>query len=72
MEISSNVYAGSPLTKNQEDLLLQIASKKAESVPVSEFPDRIDDIRQLIARGLLRMRIVAFPWGVEFELEHPQ
>jgi hypothetical protein len=57
-----------PLTRNQEDLLLEMASRK-EPVPISEFPDRVDDIRELISRGFLRLRIAAFPWGAEFELE---
>ncbi len=67
MQSLSNL-ANRPLTKNQEELLLQIASRK-EPVPVSEFPDRVDDIRQLISRGHLRLRIATFPWGAEFELE---
>ena len=65
---SLGCFANRPLTRNQEDLLLQITSRK-ESVPVSEFPDRVDDIRELISRGFLRLRIATFPWGVEFELE---
>jgi hypothetical protein len=54
------------LSKSQEELLRQVVSRR--SVPLSEFPDKVDDMRDLIAKGRLRLRIVAYPWGLDFEL----
>jgi len=54
------------LTKSQEELL-QIVTD-ARSVPVSEFADRFEDMRELIAKGCVKLRVVNYPWGLDFEL----
>ena len=54
------------LTNGQEELLRIVTD--ACSVAVSEFPDRIEDMRELIAKGYVKLRVVNYPWGVDFEL----
>jgi hypothetical protein len=66
MECITEIGSGISLTLEQEDLLLQIGSRK---VSISEVPDRVDVIKELIALGLIRFRIATFSWGSEFELE---
>lgn len=55
-----------PLTKSQEELLQIVMNSR--SVSVSEFPDRVEDMRELIAKGCVKLRIVAYTWGVDYEL----
>jgi hypothetical protein len=55
-----------PLTKSQEELLQIVMN--AHSVSVSEFPDRVEDMRELIAKGCVKLRVVNYPWGLDFEL----
>jgi len=57
------------LTKSQEELLQFVLN--ARSVSVSEYPDRIQDMRELIAKGYVKIRIVSYSWGLDFELISP-
>ncbi len=41
----------------------------ASPVPVAEASIGIDEVRSLIQTGLVSLRIIQYPWGVEFELE---
>jgi len=54
------------LTKSQEELLQIVLDSR--SVPVSEFPDRVEDMRKLISKGRVKLRVVNYPWGLDFEL----
>jgi hypothetical protein len=38
----------------------------AKPVPVEEFEDGVDSIREKILSGRALLRIVAYQWGVEF------
>jgi hypothetical protein len=58
------------LTKSQEELLRIVMN--ARSVFVSEFPDRVQDMRELVAKGFVKIRIVSYPWGLDFELISPR
>jgi len=44
----------------------QILLKK--SVPISEEKDGIDNLTRELANGQALLRVVAYPWGVEFEV----
>jgi len=35
-------------------------------IPLQEFVGQIDDLRELLSRGLLRLRISMHVWGVEY------
>ena len=54
------------LTKSQEELLQIVMNER--SVSVSEFPDRVQDMRELIVKGCIKIRIVSYSWGLDFEL----
>ena len=43
-----------PLTKSQEELLQIVMNSR--SVSVSEFPDRVEDMRELIAKGCVKLK----------------
>jgi hypothetical protein len=54
------------LTRTQTEIL-EIVSKVGQ-VLIEEFRDRVDDLRILLARGYLRLRVETNEWGISFEL----
>jgi hypothetical protein len=54
-----------PITREQEELLL---SARKHRVLLDEIPTRMDDVRDLIARGYLILEVVIHPWGLEWWL----
>ncbi len=47
----------------------------ASEVPLEEFADSVDELRELISHGLLQLKISLYPWGLEYlvtRLESPQ
>ncbi len=65
-EITAQV-ARTKLTQGQEEILRAVALN--EHLSVSETADRMQDVQILLAEGHLRLVTVAYPWGVDFELE---
>ena len=43
------------------------------TAPIERFEGRLDDVRSLIGRGLARLMVCEYPWGVELGVEatHP-
>ena len=48
---------------------------KTGQMSIDDFRDRIDDLRILLERGYLRLKVEMNEWGISFELvpnqEHP-
>jgi len=44
---------------------------EAGEVPLQEFVGYINDLRELISRGLLRLKISIHVWGVEYLVTSP-
>jgi hypothetical protein len=65
VQIEENVRK-SLLTNAQLELLRASVSKS--SLPLEEVATQSDDARTLIRAGLLRLAIVANPWGVDYDL----
>ncbi len=65
-EVAAQV-ARTKLTLAQEEILRAVALK--EHLSVSETADRMQDVQILLAEGFLRLVMVAYPWGVDFEFE---
>jgi hypothetical protein len=40
--------------------------------PLQEFVSHIDDLRELISRHLLRLKISMYAWGVEYNITRPK
>jgi len=38
------------------------------TVPINESEENIDAIREKIRTGQARLRVVEYPWGVEFDV----
>ncbi len=54
------------LTQSQRGLLEEILAHSP--VSIDQVSDRIDDVRRLIARGQITLKIVQCPWGIDFQL----
>ncbi len=65
-EVAAQV-ARTKLTQAQEEILRVAALK--EHLSVSETADRMQDVQILLTEGYLRLVMVAYPWGVDFEFE---
>lgn len=55
-----------PLTESEEQILVKLSGG---SVPVGELKEQIEEVRKLIGEGLIRMAIVQYVWGIEFNIE---
>ncbi len=55
----------------QQLMVLNWVMERGE-VPLHEFVDHIDDLRELISRGLLRLKISMYAWGVEYLITRPK
>ena len=43
----------------------------AREVPLQDFVGHIDDLLELISRGLLRLKVSMYAWGVEYLVSLP-
>ena len=43
----------------------------ARSIPIDEIEGDMDSLRSKIQSGRAYLRVVAYPWGVEFEVCEP-
>jgi len=44
------------------------STRPARTVPIDEVPGDMDSLRRRIQSGQAYLRVVAYPWGVEFEV----
>ncbi len=54
------------LTHSQRRLLHRVVERSP--LPIDEAASEIDDARHLIASGYITMKVVQYPWGLNFEL----
>ncbi len=54
------------LTHSQRRLLHKVVEHSP--LPLDEASSQIDDARNLIASGYITMKVVQYPWGLDFEL----
>lgn len=45
---------------------------EAGEVPLQEFVGQIDDLRELMSRGLLRLKISMHVWGIQYLVTSPK
>ena len=52
------------LSEEQVSLLNRVVD--ASEVPLEEFADGVDELRELMSRGLLQLKISLHPWGLAY------
>jgi len=65
--LKQNLVESECLTETEEKLLRLVYEK--ESLPVEEAENLVDNARDLIAQGYLRLKVIFYPWGLNFELK---
>jgi hypothetical protein len=56
----------SSFTEAQKEILGSVIARGR--VSIEELHELVDDVRVLIERGFLRLKIEAYEWGINFEL----
>jgi len=47
-----------------------VSTSVTRPVPIDESPEDMDSIREKITRGQAILKVVEYPWGVEFDVVH--
>ncbi len=51
-----------------ESETLNLVSRGKPTLPLEEVSSRMEEVRRLISSCHLRLHVVEYPWGVQFEL----
>lgn len=57
---------GSFRSRAEEEILETL---RGGAVPLDQFEGKLDEVRSLISRGLARMVVSEYAWGIEFGVE---